>query len=58
MDGAAVSNMGPSGGGLTCLPTYHSLMPIDKWGGEVLAAAEERLQAKKLRRRIMFGYRT
>lgn len=31
MDGAAVSNMGPSGGGLTCLPTYHSLMPIDKW---------------------------
>lgn len=31
MDGAAVSNMDPSGGGLTCLPTYHSLMPIDKW---------------------------
>lgn len=31
MDGAAVSNIGPSGGGLTCLPTYHSLMPIDEW---------------------------
>lgn len=31
LDGAAVSNTGPSGGGLTCLPTYHSLMPIDKW---------------------------
>ena len=31
MDGAAVSITGPSGGGLTRLPTYHSLMPIDKW---------------------------
>lgn len=28
---ACVSNVGPSGGGLTCLPTYHSLMSIDKW---------------------------
>lgn len=31
MDGAAVSITGPSGSGLTCLPTLHNLMPTDKW---------------------------
>lgn len=31
MDGVTVTNMDPSGGGLTCLLTSHSLMPIDKW---------------------------
>lgn len=60
MDGAAVSNMGPSGGGLTCRPTYHSLMPIDKWVVRCagLSVAEKRLQARKLGRHIMFWYRT
>lgn len=51
---ASVSDAGPSGGGLTCLPTYHSLMSIDKWAarragcGRGEAAGEESGTARRV----------